>query len=380
MHVCLDYQPAVAQRAGIGRYTRQLARHLMPFFGPEDRLRLFYLDFFRRAEGPDVPGAEVHPWRLLPGALVQQLWKRAGLPAFDALAGAADLYHFTNFIIPPLRRGKAVVSVHDMSFSRLPGCAETRNQAYLASRMAATLRRADAILTISHFSAGEIAALHPGTQGRIHVTYPGVDETFRRPPDDAIETFRRRRGLERPYLLSVGTIEPRKNFPLLVEAFDALDRDDLDLVIAGRPGWHCEPILASFRQARRARQIRHLDDVTDTELPALYAGARLFALASRYEGFGFPPLEAMACGTPVVAAPAGAVAEVAGDAACLVAADEPEAWRAALAGLLEDPGRCAELVDRGRERVGRFRWPETARQTWRVYRHVLGLPDGEGAG
>ncbi len=379
MQVCLDYQPAVAQRAGIGRYTRLLARHLVPCLGPSDRLRLFYLDFTHKAEAPDVPGVEARPWRLLPGAIVQQLWKRAGLPPFDALAGDADLYHFTNFIIPPLRRGKAVVSVHDMSFARLPGCAEARNQAYLASRIAATLRRADAILAISHFGAGEIAALHPETKGRIHVTYPGVDETFQRPPDDAVEAFLRRRGLERPYLLSVGTIEPRKNFPLLAAAFDALDRNDLDLVIAGRPGWQCGPILDAFRAARRNRQIRHLDDVTDAELPALYAGARLFALASRYEGFGFPPLEAMACGTPVVAAPAGAVAEVAGDAACIVADGEPEAWRSALADLLDDPEKCTRLVARGRERVGRFRWPETARQTWRVYRQVLGLPVGEGA-
>ena len=379
MHVCLDYQPAVAQRAGIGRYTRQLARQLMPFFGAEDRLRLFYLDFSRKAEAPAVPGAELHPWRLLPGALIQQLWKRVGGPPFDALAGAADLYHFTNFIIPPLRRGKAVVSVHDMSFARLPDCAEDRNRAYLASQLERTLRRADAIITISHFSAGEIAALHPETQGRIHVTHLGIDETFRRPPEAEIAAFRRKRGLERPYLLSVGTIEPRKNFPLLVEAFDALDRDDIDLVVAGRQGWHCEPILDSFRNARRAGQIRHLDDVTDAELPALYAGARIFALASRYEGFGFPPLEAMACGTPVVTAPAGAVAEVVGDAACIVAANEAGAWRAALAGLLDDPERCAQLTAAGLGQVRRYRWAETARQTLNVYRHVLGLQGVEGA-
>ena len=129
MDICLDYQPAVAQRAGIGRYTRQLARGLARLRGAGDRLRLFYLDFARRAAPPDVPGAVAFPWRRLPGALVQQLWKRAGRPSFDRLAGPADLYHFPNFIIPPLRRGRAVVSIHDMSFLRLPECAEARNRA-----------------------------------------------------------------------------------------------------------------------------------------------------------------------------------------------------------------------------------------------------------
>jgi glycosyltransferase involved in cell wall biosynthesis len=370
MDICLDYQPAVAQRAGIGRYTRQLARCLAQLRGAGDRLRLFYLDFARRAAPPDIPGAAALPWRRLPGALVQQLWKRAGRPSFDRLAGPADLYHFPNFIIPPLRRGRAVVSIHDMSFLRLPECAEARNRAYLEARLDDTIARADAILTISRFSAREIVALRPAAAGKVHVVPPGIEDGFARPPAERVAAVRRRLGLPRPYLLSVGTLEPRKNYPLLARAFDVLDRDDLDLVVAGMPGWRCEPILASFRAARRAAQIRYLRYVADEDLPALYAGAEIFALPSLYEGFGFPPLEAMACGTPVVSSAGGALPEVLGDAAEIVGEFEVESWRAALARLLGDDGRRRELAARGAARARRYRWEETARRTWEVYRHV----------
>jgi glycosyltransferase involved in cell wall biosynthesis len=377
MQVCLDYQPAVAQRAGIGRYTRLLARHMVPLLGTEDALRLFYLDFTRKAEAPDLAGVENRPWRLLPGAWVQQLWKRIGFPPFDALAGRADLYHFTNFIIPPLSRGKAVVSIHDMSFVRLPECAEARNRAYLQARIGRTIRRADAIITISQFSADEIAACYPEAAGKTYVTYLGIDGSFGRPDDAAIAAMRRRLGLERPYILSVGTVEPRKNYPLLVEAFDALDRDDVDLVIAGMPGWNCEAIFEAFAKVRRAKQIRYLRFVPEGDLASLYAGAALFALASRYEGFGFTPLEAMACGTPVVSSPGGSLPEVLGDAALIVPEYTCEAWCGALRQALDDGDLRARLVARGHERALRYRWPETARRTWSVYRHVLGLPPAE---
>ncbi len=373
MHVCLDYQPAVAQRAGIGRYTRQLARHLAPLLADDDRLRLFYFDFTRRGDPPDAPGAELTPWRQLPGALLQQLWKRLLWPDFGALAGAADLYHFTNFVIPPLRRGKAVVSIFDMSFVRLPDCAEKSNRAYLLARIDATIRRADAIVTISQFSADEICALYPAAAGKVHAIPLGIDAGFVRPAPDRIAALRRRLGLERPYLLSVGTIEPRKNYPFLVKLFESLERDDLDLVIAGMPGWRCDPIFESLRSSRLARQIRYVRYVADEDLPALYGGAELFVLPSLYEGFGFPPLEAMACGTPVVASNGGSLPEVLGEAAEIVAGFDLEAWRNALMHLLDDAGLRRARAARGREWAQRYRWEETARATWALYRRTCGM-------
>ncbi len=371
MQLCLDYQPAVAQRAGIGRYTQLLARHLAPLLAPDDELRLFYLDFSRRATPPGVPNTIPTAWRGLPGALVQQLWKRLRLPPFDLLAGNADLFHFPNFIIPPLRRGRAVVTIHDMSFMRLPECAESKNRRYLEARIADTIERAAAIITISHFSAFEIAALFPQAVGKLHVTHLGIDASFTPPPAAAIAATRQRLGLTRPYIVSVGTIEPRKNFPLLVKAFDALERDDIDLVIAGMPGWNCETIFNSFKEARRAGQIRYLSYVADHDLTALYAGAAAFALASHYEGFGFTPIEAMACGTPVVTAPGGSLQEVAGTAALLVPDYEVEAWRSALATILDDEPLRQRLVQAGLAQAGNYRWQKTAAETLKIYHGLL---------
>lgn len=372
MQVCLDFQPAVSQGAGIGRYTRELAQRLPAFGGPDDALSLFYFDFRHAATAAGLPGVRERAWRWLPGACVQQSWKRLGWPPYNWFAPGADLYHFPNFIIPPLHCGRAVVTVHDMSFIRLPACAEPRNLAYLKSRLRKTIQRADAIIGISHFSASEITSVYPEAKGRVHAIPLGIEaERFQRPDPKRIDRMRARLGLTRPYLLTVGTLEPRKNLPLLIRTFDALDAFAGDLVIAGMPGWKCEPIFDAMRRARRADRIRYLRHVPDADLPALYAGADLFVLPSRYEGFGFTPLEAMACGTPVVSSAGGSLPEVLGDAAKIIAEGTLDAWVETLRALLASPDTLKRLGDGGPARAACYRWDDTARKTWRVYREVL---------
>lgn len=372
MHLCLDYQPAVAQRAGIGRYTRMLAKHIAPFFGTGDRLRLFYLDFFRKAEPPDCSsGAEANPWRILPGAILQQLWKRGLPPAFDTIAGDADLYHFTNFIIPPVsKKAKAVVSIFDMSFMRYPQCAEAHNLAYMTSRIGKTIERADAVITISKFSTDETIEFFPAAAGKTFNIPLGLDQSLSAPEADKITETKKRLGLNRPYILSVGTLEPRKNYTFLVEAFEKLDRNDVDLVIAGMPGWQCEPILEKITKSPRASQIKYLKYVADTDLAALYAGAEVFALASLYEGFGFPPLEAMLCGTPVVSSNGGSLPEVLGDAADIVTSFDAELWAMALNKMLGDSARRESFRSRGLARASIYKWENTASATFNVYKKV----------
>jgi glycosyltransferase involved in cell wall biosynthesis len=366
----MDYQPAVAQRAGIGRYTRVLAEQLVRTAGSDDRLRLFYLDFSRKAATLDVPGAELVPHRLFPGRVLQRMWRHVGWPAFDDLAGPADVYHFTNFILPPLRRGKSVVTIFDMSFERFPQFAEDRNLRFLRAGIRNTVARADAIITISQFSSDEIEALLPASKGKLHPIPLGISQDFRRPPDADIGALRKSLGLERPYLLTVGTIEPRKNLPFLVDVFERLAGTDVDLVIAGMPGWKCEPILARFADSRRADRIRYVQYVPDGGLAALYAGAELFVVPSFYEGFGFPPLEAMACGTPVVSSAGGSLPEVLGDAALVLQGFDADHWAAEVGQLLSDSLRRKALATAGVAQAARYRWETTARQTWDVYRGV----------
>ena len=162
--------------------------------------------------------------------------------------------------------------------------------------------------------------------------------------------------------------------PLLVEAFERLGAFDGDLVVAGMRGWKVEPILARMRASPRAQRIRYLEYVDERWLPALYGGAELFLLASLYEGFGLPPLEAMACGTPAVVSPGGSLPEVVGDAAIIVRDYDPDAWAGRVSGLLSDGDARAALRARGIARAAAFRWEDTARETWRVYRDAAPVP------
>ena len=183
--------------------------------------------------------------------------------------------------------------------------------------------------------------------------------------------MRSRLGLERPYLLTVGTIEPRKNYPFLVDVFEQLDWFDGDLAIAGMPGWRMQPIVERLHGSPRAGSIKWLRYVDDGDLPALYAGAELLVFPSFYEGFGFPPLEAMACGTAVVSSRGGSLGEVLGEAALTLEQFDAAAWCDAIRRVLEDSNLRAGLVKAGREQAASYRWQETAARTWDVYRKVL---------
>lgn len=386
MNVCLDIQPAVAQRAGVGRYTRALVEHLGEACGT-DQLRLFYFDFRRRGLAFATPGLDRQAIRWCPGRLVQKSWKTLHWPPFDWLAGRADVYHFPNFIIPPLtarpqsvsRRiatagvaGRTVVTVHDVSFLRYPAMAEIKNLAYLKARIADTVRRADAIITDSRFSAGEIIALLRADPAKVFSIPLGAADHVRPPDPEAAARLRRERGLTRPYLLTVGTLEPRKNTAFLASVFEAMTAFDGDLVIAGMRGWKYGPILERLRASPRARAIRYLEYVGDEELPALYAGAELFLFPSLYEGFGLPPLEAMLCGAPVLASTAGSLPEVLGDGARLLSEFNAERWAGEALRLLADNTVRREMIAKGRVWAQRYTWRETARQTWAIYRKVAG--------
>jgi len=370
MRICVDVQSAVTQRSGVGRYTRELVNHLGPPAG-DHQLRLFYFDFKRHGEPWQVPGAQMRPMRWLPGRVVQKAWQHARFPPFDWLAGRADLYHFPNFICPPLTRGKSVVTIHDVSFLRYPGFTEEKNRRYLAAEIARTVARADRIITVSRFSAQEVAGLLQVPPARITPIHLGISPDFHPADATAVEQMRRKYGLARPYLLTVSTIEPRKNLPFLVDLFESMADFDGELVICGQPGWKYGPIIERIRASKQAASIRLLGHMDDGDLPALYTGARLFLCASFYEGFGLPPLEAMACGTPVLSSAGGSLAEVLGDAAVVRHDFELEGWRADARRLLSDDTLRAEFRQRGMAQAAQYRWEKTAQQTWAVYRELL---------
>ncbi|MBR3085433.1 MAG: glycosyltransferase family 4 protein, partial [Kiritimatiellae bacterium] len=221
-------------------------------------------------------------------------------------------------------------------------------------------------------SANEIAELLPESRGKLFPIPLGISPDFAPASEEAVAELRAKAGLERSYILAVGTIEPRKNLPFLVDAFDMMKNDEVDLVVAGRPGWNCDGILEKFKAARKADRIHHLADVADSDLPALYAGAELYATASLYEGFGLTPLEAMLCGTPVISSCGGSLEEVLSDAAFTLRQFDLGHWALSLDGLLRDRRMRGDLKRRGFSRAQKFRWEETARQTAEIYRKVAG--------
>jgi len=363
----VDIQAAIAQRAGVGRYTRMLVEHLAPLAGA-DALSLFYFDFKRCGVPFPVPGAEQKAVRWCPGRIMQKAWKTAGWPPFDWFAGRADLYHFPNFILPPLTKGKTIVTIHDVAFLRHPEAAEKRNLKYLNNRIADTVRRADAIITDSHFSAREITELLKVPPQKLFPVHLGLSPDMKPAAAVDVENVRNLYGLQMPFILTVGTLEPRKNIPFLIDVFERLTDFPGDLVIAGMKGWSYEPILERMRTSKFADRIHYLEYVEDGMLSALYSAAELFVFPTIYEGFGFPPLEAMACGTPVVSSNAGPLPEVLGNAAVLMDGYSAGEWVEALADLLRDRTKQDLLCAKGREQAAKFDWNKTAAETWRIYR------------
>lgn len=365
----VDIQAALAQRAGVGRYTKSLVEALAPLAG-HDELSLFCFDFMRRGVPIRAPGARVKSVRWIPGRVVQQFWKRGGGLPFDFFAGPADVFHFPNFVCPPLRNGRVVVTCHDVVFKCLPHTVEPRNLEYLNTRMPETVERADAIIAVSQCTARDLINFLNVPAEKITVIYEGVDDHLKRPDSAAIAAMRERLKLERPYLLMVGTIEPRKNIPFLVDVFEALGDFDGDLVLAGMKGWRAEPIIHWMRNSTRHHQIRWLEYVPEEHLAALYAGAEVFVFPSLYEGFGFPPLEAMLCGTPVVSSKTGALEEILGDACVQLEEFDVQTWADAIHDLLEDSARRSALVQKGFERASRYTWLRCAEETWKLYRRL----------
>jgi glycosyltransferase involved in cell wall biosynthesis len=370
MRVCVDAQAAVSQQAGVGRYVRSLVEHLGADTGADD-LRLFYCDFLGRAGANlAVPGTTQRAQRIIPRRLVQAGWRRLGWPPFDSLAGPAEVFHFPNFIRPPLRRGRSVVTIHDISFLRCPETSEERNRRFLTARIRDTVRRADAIITDSDHVAGELREWVDAPEEKVVPVPLGLGASFLHASGAAGIRRPDRWGIDRPYLLHVGTVEPRKNLTFLIEVYERLADYDGLLVLAGMNEWKCGPILERLETSSQRDRIQRLGYVGEEALPALYAGADLFVFPSLYEGFGLPPLEAMACGTPVLAARAGSLPEVLGAAAVLVDGYEAGHWADRIRAVLGDSSRLTELRRSGRERAAAFRWAETARRTWDVYRRV----------
>jgi glycosyltransferase involved in cell wall biosynthesis len=300
------------------------------------------------------------------------IWHRLGIPLpVDLLLGSVDVFHSPDYVLPPLRRGKTLVTIHDLSFRRYPEGAEPNLRDYLNATVPRSLERADLILGDSENTRQDIIEVFGVLPERVQVLYPGVDPAFRVIEDQqALAAVKEAYRLDYPFILSVGTLEPRKNLVALLDAYALLRATgevEHRLVIVGGRGWLYDGIFRRVEELSLRKEVTFLGFLPEEHLPAIYCLSDLLVFPSLYEGFGLPPLEAMACGTPVVASDSSSLPEVVGDAGLMVQPDDTEALVEAIRRVLADSELRANLVASGLSRATEFTWQAAGRKLLAIY-------------
>jgi len=368
LRVGFDATPAVRQGAGIGRYTRELLRALA-LADTESDYRLFFASRNPIAQPlpPLPPNFRV---RQLPvdDIWLVRVWHRLQVPAHvEWLLGPLDLFHSPDFTLPPVRRGtRTMLTVHDLSFVRDPESATPALRDYLNVVVPRSVARADHVLADSEATRDDLMELYGTPAEKISVLYSGVNPVFRPVTDSAtLNAVRAKYGIgPGPFILAVGTLQPRKNYVRLIQAFSNFKppTSNLQLVLAGGKGWLYDSIFAEVERLKLSGRVLFPGFVDDADLPALYSAARVLAYPSLYEGFGLPMLEAMACGTPVVTSNVSCMPEVAGGAALCVPPTDVGALAHALTQAIDDESVRADLIVKGFARAREFTWEKAAKE------------------
>lgn len=384
MQIGIDYTSAVRQRAGIGRYTRELvsallaldSQHSYVLFAATGGLPKGRWSSEIERLRPRHDDQLTHRAIPLSDDWLARVWHRLQLPIpVELMTGRVDVFYSPDFTLPPTRPNThTLLTVHDLSFVRYPDAFVPALRQYLERVVPRSIDRADMVLADSANTRSDLVTLFGVPDEKVRVIKPGVGARFhphrasktaepRHPNYPLPARLRQRYDIgDAPYVLSVGTVQPRKNYVRLIQAFSRAEtshRGSLQLLIAGGPGWLYEDV---FREADRRDTVRLIGFVDDKDLPALYRGAALFAFPSVYEGFGLPVLEAMACGVPVICSSASSLPEVASDAALLVDPLDVEGWSAAMTQALENNELRTRMVERGLARAADFTWERAARQ------------------
>jgi alpha-1,3-rhamnosyl/mannosyltransferase len=382
MKIAIDVTALLPQITGVDTYLRELVYHLAKMDRHNKYLICHNLEDWRQFVGR-FPGnvslcsisARPRPLRLL----AQQL----ALPAV-VTAWKADVVHSPSFIMPYIRGlARHVLTVHDMTSFSHPHCHVPLRRSEIYKQMVFTsLRRADIVIAPSQATRQAIMEFLPDlSPEHIHVTALGISEEFKPYSQAEVREVLTRLNFSQPYILYVGTLEPRKNLPTLVESYRRLVELGAvkeHLVLAGKIGWDCEGLLEQLKISSLRGRVHLAGYIGQEDLPAVYAGARVFVYPSLHEGFGFPPLEAMACGVPVISTRTSSLIENLDGAAELVDPRDVNGLAEAMRRLVTDDVLRAGLRTKGLERVSRYRWDQTASETLKVYQRALAMPRGNG--
>jgi glycosyltransferase involved in cell wall biosynthesis len=367
MRLAYDATPLHGARTGVGMMTARVLDELSLVDGLD--VVAFAATWRGRGElAKLVPPNVEAVTRPLPARPAHFAWRHSKYPPIEWFTGRIDVVHGPNFVVPPARRAARVVTVHDLTAVHHPEMCTPHTRTYPDA-----LRRALAtgswVHTVSDFVRSEILATFDADPARVVTVPNGVDAI----PDADASAGRRAAGAER-YVLAIGTIEPRKNFPGLIRAFGSAARDlpDVRLVIAGPDGWDIERFDTALAASPVRDRIVRLGALDERRRAELLRGAVALVYPSVYEGFGLPPLEAMSVGVPTLVTAAGGVVEVVGDAALVVPVGDDDALAAGLVRIVSDAGARADLVARGRRRAASFSWARTAAGLVDLYRAAVG--------
>ncbi|MEX2293806.1 MAG: glycosyltransferase family 1 protein [Acidimicrobiales bacterium] len=366
LRVALDATSLYDTRSGVGRFTEEVLHGV----GVDNSIdAIAYAVTFRGAGHlADLlpPGVRPARRRRMAALPLRQAWARSDHPSIERWTGAIDVVHGTNFVVPPTRAA-AVVTIHDLTYVHFPQMC-TADVLQYPELVRRALHRGAVVHTVSEFVRDEVIDHYHLPADRVVAVPNGITATA--PGDPASGS--RLAGGDR-YLIAVGTVEPRKDYPGLVQAFDQMAATDADLrlVIAGSDGWGADALTAAIDAAHHKTRIVRLGWIDDPARADLLAGAEALVLASRYEGFGLTAGEAMAAGVPVVATAVGAIPEVVGDAAVLVPVADVDALAEALSLLVADDIRRSQLIEAGRERSAMFTWSRTVEGLVALWRSVV---------
>jgi glycosyltransferase involved in cell wall biosynthesis len=393
--IVIDASPAVHHKAGLGRYAEELIAAL------GDDIVAFYHDARNATPSERIQSLPriatdqtPYPWRLR--ALLAQL---ANLSQDDLLTNdvppsrrfgdvsrrttnAADwasvvgdrssnVFHATEHLLPRFKKAKTVFTLHDLIFKQFPQHHLPRNRIFLSLAMPLFLRRADAIICVSEHTKRDAIRFYNIPEERMRVIYEAAHPRFQPFTRSSNHPIIQKYNLPKKFVLTVGTIEPRKNLTTLFEVLSQLEDRALPLVVIGKQGWLFDETYRKLRDLGLTERVKFLGYVPDEDLPTLYSAATVFAFPSVYEGFGLPPLEAMACGAPVISSNASSLPEVVGEGGLLVSPTDVRAWREAIERVMSDEMLRRYLAQRGLKQAAKFSWKKTAAQTREVYRSVI---------
>lgn len=366
MRIGLDANPIFRTRAGVGQYAARLVER-MSAVSRGDEFFLYYW-------GPEATSGE--EWLARDNVVVRRAPSKGAFAA-GVRADRIDLFHGTNFRRRASGRRGSVITIHDLALKIFPHLRRRWLGDWIGYiKTSRDARRCERVIAVSESTARDIVRHIGVPREKVRVVPLAAGKEFR-PVGDRVQLAEllARIGMARSrYILFSGTLEPRKNVPVLLRAYAGLRNEypDTGLILAGAPGWRSGEVTDFIRANALGEEVRIAGYLSPRDLTVLYSGAAVFVLPSLYEGFGLPPLEAMACGAPVVVSSGGSLPEIVGDAAIVVPPDDVEGYRREIARVLSSPELARELREKGIRQAARYSWDRTASETLAVYREVAG--------